>query len=138
MKRTLSYLLSAVLFSALFISCEKEEEFFDEALLIGKWKSETLYYRYDDDYTGVTWDTGDDVSEDEGQAFEWTLIKSDLTHIHILEIGGKVPKYYTVTELTATTLKYKDEFGKHFSFSKVEDDENNGDKEKNIRFLARK
>ncbi len=133
MKRILSYLLSAVLFSALFISCEKDEDFFEEELLIGKWRSETLYYRYDIDYTGVTWDTADDVTEDEAQKFEWTLIKSDLTHIHIMEMGGKVPKYYTVTELTATTLKYRDDFGKNFSFVKVDDDE----KKKNIRLFVR-
>lgn len=133
MKRILTYLLSAVFVSALFISCEKDEEFFEEELLIGKWRSETLYYRYDIDYTGATWDTADDVTEDEAQKFEWTLIKSDLTHIHIMEMGGKVPKYYTVTELTATTLKYKDEFGKRFSFTKVDDE----DEKKNIRLFVR-
>ncbi len=133
MKKILSYLLSTVLLTALFVSCEKDEESFDETLLIGKWKSATLHYRYDDDYTGATWDTADDVSEDEAQKFEWTLIKSDLTHIHIMELGGKVPKYYTVTELTATSLKYEDEFGKRFSFRKVEDE----DEKMNIKLLVR-
>lgn len=133
MKRILSYLLSAIFISILFLSCEKDDEFFEEELLIGKWRSETLFYRYDDDYTGATWDTADDITEDEAQKFEWTLIKSDLTHIHIMEMGGKVPKYYTVTELTATTLKYKDEIGKRFSFTKVDDE----DEKKNMRIFAR-
>ena len=66
-----------------------------------------------------TWDEADDVTEDEAQLFTWTLVESELTHIHILEMGGTVPKVYTVTELTATSLKYKDDFGKSFSFTKV-------------------
>lgn len=44
---------------------------------------------------------------------------SELTQIHIMTIGGNVPKVYTVTELTATTLKYKDSFSVTHSFTKV-------------------
>ena len=102
----------------LIVSCEIEE-MFDETLLIGKWKSGTLYYRYFADGDGYSWDEGDDVTEDEAQDFTWTLEKSVMTHIHILEIGGTVPKVYTVTELTETSLQYKDDFGKSFSFTKV-------------------
>lgn len=55
-------------------SCQKEEEF-DETLLIGKWKSGTLYEKYLSDHTGFTWDTKEDVTEDEGQKFTWKLEK---------------------------------------------------------------
>lgn len=106
-------------FSILFNSCEEEESVFQESLLIGKWVSGTVYYKYLSNYSGTTWDTSDDVTEAEGQPFTWTLVKSELTHIHILEVGGSVPKVYTVTELTATSLKYKDSFGKTFSFTKL-------------------
>ncbi len=119
MKKTLFYLTMFIVVSLLAVSCEPEEESFDESLLIGKWKSGTLYYKYLADGTGGTWDTSDDVTEEEAQAFTWTLVKSELTHIHILEMGGKVPKIYTVTELTATSLKYHDDFGVNFSFTKV-------------------
>ncbi|MBN2481292.1 MAG: hypothetical protein JXB19_06105 [Bacteroidales bacterium] len=119
MKRTLFYITISVLASFLAASCEMEEVTFDESLLIGKWQSGTLYYKYLEDGTGATWDEGDDVFEDEAQEFTWTLVKSELTHIHILEMGGTVPKVYTVTELTAATLKYHDDFGKSFSFIKV-------------------
>jgi len=47
------------------------------------------------------------------------LAESDLTHVHIMPIGGNVPKYYTLTELTVSTLKYKDDFGVSYSFTKV-------------------
>jgi hypothetical protein len=92
---------------------------FDQSLLIGKWKSGTLYYKYLADGTGGTWDTADDVTEAEAQAFTWTLVDAELTHIHKLQIGGSVPKVYTVTELTETALKYHDDFGASFSFTKV-------------------
>jgi hypothetical protein len=36
-----------------------------------------------------------------------------------MEDGNKVPKSYTVTELSATTLKYKDDFGGSYVFKKV-------------------
>jgi hypothetical protein len=119
MKKILIYLFFIALISFTFASCEKEESF-DEALLIGKWKSGTLFYKYLSNGSGTTWDTSDDVTEDEAQIFTWELDESELTHIYVLEIGGVVPKVYTVTELSSTTLKYKDDFGKSFSFSRVE------------------
>jgi hypothetical protein len=118
MKKLLVCLMLCFSFSVLFNSCEVEDTFFDESLLIGKWVSGTVYYKYLSDHSGKTWDTSDDVTEAEAQPFTWTLVKSELTHIHIMEVGGNVPKVYTVTELTSTTLKYKDDFGKTYSFTK--------------------
>ena len=120
MKNTVSYLTMFLLVSILAVSCEPiEEEFFEETFLIGKWQSGTLFYKYLDGGTGATWDTADDVTEEEAQEYTWTLVNAELTHIHILEIGGSVPKVYTLTELTATSLKYHDDFGVEFSFTKV-------------------
>jgi hypothetical protein len=117
MKRIIYFFGLVIVLPALFHSCGKDEEF-DETLLYGKWKSGTLFYKYSSDHKGATWDTSDHVTEDEAQPFTWTLVKSDLEQIHIMEMGGNVPKYYTVTELTATTLKYKDDY-KSYSFTKV-------------------
>jgi len=77
-----------------------------------------VHYKYNSDHSGGTWDTADNVTEAEAQPFTWTLDKAELTQIHIMAIGGNVPKYYTVTELTSTTLKYHDTFLKSYSFSK--------------------
>ena len=118
MKKLLVCLMVCFSFTILFNSCEMEETSFDESLLIGKWVSGTVYYKYLSDYSGKTWDTSDDVSEAEAQPFTWTLVQSELTHIHIMQVGGNVPKVYTVTQLTSTTLKYKDDFGKTYSFTK--------------------
>ena len=119
MKKFIVCLVAFMSLSVLFNSCMKDEEIFQESLLIGKWVSGTVYYKYLSDNSGKTWDTADDVTEAEAQAFTWTLVKSELTHIHIMQVGGNVPKVYTVTELTSTTLKYKDDFGKSYSFTKL-------------------
>lgn len=99
----------------LFSSCETPVTF-DETLLIGKWtRPSTLSdgqdcYRYNADYTGATWDTGEDVSEAEGQPFTWSVESATMTHIHIMEEGGKIPKTYTLLTLNDSTLSYRDEY----------------------------
>lgn len=113
-KKTLFYLISCVLISSLFFSCQKE----DESLLIGTWVSGTDYYKYISGGMGKNWDTSDDVTEEEAKTFTWTLEQSELTHIFIMQIGGNVPKVYTVTELTSTTLKYEDEYSS-YSYTRV-------------------
>lgn len=95
---------------------------FDDNLLIGKWNSGTLFFRYDTGGSGVTWDTADDLTEAEGQEFTWVLDQSELTHIYLMEVsGGVITKIYTVTKLTSTVLQYKDDTsGDVYSFSKVQ------------------
>lgn len=119
MKKLIVCLMMCFSFSLLFNSCEVEETSFEESFLIGKWQSGTVYYKYASNYSGATWDTSDDVTEAEAQPFTWSLVQSELTHIHIMEVGGNVPKVYTVTELTVNKLTYKDNFGKSYSFTKL-------------------
>lgn len=120
MKKITSMTLCFVSIILLSTSCTKEEDKdFDQQLLLGKWQEGTLYERYDVGNTGATWDTADDVKESEAQPFTWTLEKDQLGQIHLMQNGTKVPKRYTVTELSATTLSYKDNFGKSHTFKKV-------------------
>ena len=102
-----------------FVSC-KDDVVFDGDLLIGKWVSGTEYYRYDADGSGGTWDIGDDVQESEAQPFTWSFDQSTskLTLIHQMEMGGVVPKSYTVTALDDSLLRYKDHLGQTFSYSR--------------------
>ena len=102
-------------------SCGGEDKDYDRTLIPGKWKQGTLLEYYNSDGTGHTWDEGDDVSEAEAQKFKWKLEKDELTQIHLMEIGSaEIPKLYAVTELTSTNFKYKDSYGKIFSFIRVE------------------
>ena len=94
------------------------KEKFDKTLMSGYWISGTLHEFYSAEGTGYTWDTDDDVTEEEAQPFTWTLEKNTLTQIHQMEMGGNVPKTYTVTKLNTTTLEYHDDYGKYYTFTK--------------------
>jgi hypothetical protein len=94
---------------------------FDENLLIGLWKEDELYYRYNDDGTAVTWDLSDDVMEDEGSELDWTLEEDVFTHYYKMIIGGVVPKTYTMKVLELDSMVYEDEFGVSHRFGKVEE-----------------
>ncbi len=120
MKRCLNLLVSFLVLAAVFVSCVPETEHFDEAKLIGKWVSGTEYYRYDVGNMGATWDTSDDVSEEEAQIFEWSLNEDQFLHIHIMETGGNVPKMYTMLQLTNSSLRYEDSFDTQFSYQKAD------------------
>ena len=108
----------------LFSSCETPVTF-DETLLIGQWnRPSTLTdgqdcYRYNADYTGAAWDTGEVAGEEEAQPFTWTLEGAVLTQLHQGEMGQVVPKVYTLTTLNDSTLSYKDDYGVSATFIKV-------------------
>ena len=92
---------------------------FDRELMVGTWEQDGLFEVYNDNGTGKTWNENEDVSESEAQPFTWTLKSASLMQIQIMEQGGKIPKIYTVTELTETTLKYEDDFGKEYHFVRL-------------------
>ena len=123
MKKTFYFLSSLLVISVLFNSCKKDE--FDETLLYGTWKTKSkvttgdLYEKYSSNGKGLSWDTGDGMTEANGQPFTWTLVKSELRQIHTDPMGAIVPRTYTVTKLTANTFEYKDVNGtRSYSFTK--------------------
>lgn len=93
----------------------------DPDMIIGLWRSGSMYYRYNEDGTGRTWDAAEDINESEASLFNWTVEKNLFTHLHQMEIGGVIiPKQYRITQLNLQTLAYEDEFGTAFVFEKVE------------------
>ena len=109
-----------------FNSCKKEESAnqtsFDQKLLIGKWHlNNSVFYKYNTDSTGTTWDVSDpDITEADAQKFNWKLEGSKLIENHYLETtGGTLPKTYTITELSASKFSKKDNFDKVETFTKV-------------------
>lgn len=112
----------------LFCSCLPDDivpdENYDISLLPGKWcmDGSQLYYRYRADGTGCTWDEADDITEDEAQPFTWEVDGSEMIHIHLTETGtAEVPKYYILTKLTESELRYYDAYvtSKKYTFTKV-------------------
>jgi len=93
-------------------------------LLYGKWKPEqgtSLHFRYDSNGEGVTWNPDVDQEEDEGQKFRWSLVRSELEQRHHIEIidADIIIEIYTITELTATSLRYRNSF-RRYVFTKFE------------------
>ena len=129
LKKIRKFLLPSLLLAilAMTVSCHKDPVVFDGKLIVGKWvlyengRTGTEFYRYDADSTGVTWDTSDDVQESEGQPFTWSFDEntSRLTVVHQMEMGGVIPKSYTVVALSEDELEFKDRFGVHYTFKRV-------------------
>ena len=113
--------VSAIIFSMSSCSPNTDVEL-DRDLLIGKWQeTNTLNFEvYGKDGSGYTWDEADDVTEAEAQPFTWGLKGNVLTQVHTMEMGGNVPKAYTVTKLTATELVYEDNYGTTHTFGKIQ------------------
>ena len=113
--------VSAIIFSMSSCSPNPDVEF-DRDLLIGKWQeTNTLNFEvYGKDGSGYTWDEADDVTEAEAQPFTWGLNGNVLTQVHTMEMGGNVPKVYTVIKLTATELIYEDNYGTTHTFGKIQ------------------
>lgn len=93
---------------------------YDTDLFIGLWQSGSVYYRYNDDFTGGTWDTADDVMESEASKFTWEVNRNRLIHFHEMEIGGIIPKAHTIKNIDLGNLEYQDDFGEKFVFVKVD------------------
>ena len=112
--------VSAIILSMSSCSPDTDVEF-DQTLLTGKWQENNslVFEVYGKDGSGYTWDEADDVTEAEAQPFTWGLNGNVLTQVHTMEMGGNVPKVYTVTKLTATELVYEDNYGKVHSFDKI-------------------
>lgn len=125
MKNLKLFIIAIIAVTAIIVSmssCSPDTDVeFDRTLLIGKWQeTNTLNFEvYGKDGSGYTWDEADDVTEAEAQPFTWGLNGNVLTQVHTMEMGGNVPKKYTVTKLTATELIYEDNYGKVHSFDKI-------------------
>lgn len=118
MKR-ITILLLAI--SAIVLTgCDKTQKNFDMNLLLGKWQSGTEYWVYQAGGIGHTWDTSDDVTEEEAQHFNWEVNGNQLIITHRGEMGELIPKSYTLVMLTSDRLQYKDNYDKTYSFTKVQ------------------
>lgn len=120
MKKLLYFLLGMLLMLGVS-SCNGfgNENNFDATLLYGRWQEGSVFERYDNTGLGATWDVSDDVSEEEAQLFKWSLDGATLVHEHIGTFVT-VPKVYTVSSLTPSTLVYSDDYGKTHYYTKVE------------------
>ena len=98
-----------------------EDEVYDIDMFVGLWQSGSVFYRYNADGSGVTWDTADDVTEHEGSKFTWEVKKKRFIHYHRMEISHAIiQKTYNITNLDLMNLEYKDDYNNINSFTKIE------------------
>ena len=93
----------------------------DPSALVGHWQEGTVHEKYFDNGTGRTWDTSDDVTEEEAQPFEWSLDGDQLIQEHIMFEGQVVPRLLTITQLNSLTLVYEDSGGVTHTFHRTLD-----------------
>ena len=103
--------------------------------LAGTWAEESnpqcywVYTLSQDDtgeyYWGKTWDEAEDVSESDLEFhgngwFKWSIAGNKLQQLHVMDISAAlVPKSYTVSSCTSTTLILKDTYGTASTYKKV-------------------
>lgn len=104
----------ALLFLAVFMtSCGGGETTtnIEKDQIVGKWMTNDAKYFevYYADGTGKEWDLNDDVQEEEASWFTWEFDEGTADKFfkyYEMEIGGVVPQYCNILELTATNFKY--------------------------------
>ncbi len=92
---------------------------YDVDLILGKWKSGTVYYRFDEDGLGATWDVADDIFEEEASSFKWDIDHSRFVHYHKMHNGVIIPKVYKISSLDLNTFIFIDDYGNEHLFLKV-------------------
>lgn len=116
-KKAFLALLLAVVLSA---CVPVEEKHFNVKYLFGEWTEGTVHDKYAEDGTGYSWDTSDDISEEEALPFEWSLSYDTLLVNHISWNGTISPKIYIVTALDSIHLDHYDLVsGEAHHFTKV-------------------
>ncbi len=83
----------------------------NKIMLLGLWQNdENVFYRFNEDGTGCTWDTDDDVSEEEASPFNWVAYDNKLMITHRMVFRGMVPRYYDLDCLNAFDLRFHDDY----------------------------
>lgn len=108
-----------ILLSVITLSSCKKEEPIDETLIPGRWNTGTLYYVFSADGLGYTWDTADDVTEDEAQQLTWSVSSRQLNVSYIGEMGEIIPKTYTIKSLTSSTFMFSDDYGNTTTLNRI-------------------
>ena len=83
----------------------------NETLMVGLWQKDGhIYYRFNADGSGHTWDTADDLTEEEASPFNWEAYEEAIMLTHKLKLRGIVPRYYELDRLNAFDLRFHDTY----------------------------
>ena len=83
----------------------------NKEMLVGLWQIDNhIFYRFNPDGTGFTWDVDDDLTEEEATNFQWEAYKEAIMMTHKLRIRGIVPRYYELDVLNDYNLRFHDTY----------------------------
>ena len=89
-------------------------------MLIGLWQTDGhVYYRFNPNGSGHTWDVDDDLTEEEATPFSWEAYEGAIMLTHKLRLGGVVPYYYELDKLNTFDLRFHDTY-KSYMLERVE------------------
>lgn len=90
-------------------------------MLVGLWQKDGhVYYRFDPDGKGHTWDVDDDITEDEASPFNWEAFEGAIMMTYKLRIRGIVPRYYELDQLSPFDLRFHDTYSS-YALERVEE-----------------
>ena len=93
----------------------------NKELLVGLWQKDGhVFYRFDADGKGHTWDVNDDITEEEATVFNWEAYDNAIMLTHRLIIRGIVPRYYELDQLNAFDLRFHDSYS-DYALERVEE-----------------
>lgn len=82
-----------------------------QTIITGLWQKDGhIYYRFNPDGTGHTWDVADDLTEDEASPFSWEAYDNALMMTHKMRLRGIVPRYYELDRLNDFDLRFHDTY----------------------------
>ena len=83
----------------------------NKTMIVGLWQKDGhIYYRFNADGTGHTWDVADDLSEDEASPFNWEAYDNAFMMTHKMKLRGIVPRYYELDRLNSFDLRFHDSY----------------------------
>ena len=89
--------------------------------IIGLWHiDDHVYYRFNADGTGHTWDVSDDLTEDEASEFSWEAYEEALMITHKMRLRGVVPRYYELDRINTFRLSFHDAY-KAYQLDRIEE-----------------
>lgn len=93
----------------------------NKEMLVGLWQKDGhVFYRFEPDGKGHTWDVDDDITEDEAFPFSWEAYEEAIMMTYKLRIRGIVPRYYELDQLSPFDLRFHDTYS-NYALERVEE-----------------
>lgn len=93
----------------------------NKTMIVGLWQKDGhVYYRFNADGTGHTWDINDDLTEDEASLFNWEAYDKAILMTHKMKLRGIVPRYYELDRLNNFDLRFHDTYTE-YAMERVEE-----------------